>query len=106
MQGRSPPGVAHPPYLHRRLPQVLPAIMCRKPNLSTSDCTCVQAGPGEARSTLQAFKNPRPHPFPSRAGFLLATTIFATNFVEVKRWQDFRKPGSQVCVCVASVCRL
>jgi light-harvesting complex I chlorophyll a/b binding protein 5 len=29
------------------------------------------------------------------AGPLLAVQLFMCGFVEVKRWQDFRKPGSQ-----------
>jgi light-harvesting complex I chlorophyll a/b binding protein 5 len=29
------------------------------------------------------------------ADTLIALEIFAYNFVEVKRWQDFKKPGSQ-----------
>ncbi len=29
------------------------------------------------------------------ADTLIAIEIFAFNFVEIKRWQDFKKPGSQ-----------
>lgn len=29
------------------------------------------------------------------ADTLIALEIFAFNFVEIKRWQDFKKPGSQ-----------
>ena len=31
----------------------------------------------------------------SVADTLIALEIFAYNFVEIKRWQDFKKPGSQ-----------
>lgn len=33
--------------------------------------------------------------FACPADTLIALEIFAFNFVEIKRWQDFKKPGSQ-----------
>ena len=34
-------------------------------------------------------------PAAAAADTLIALEIFAYNFVEIKRWQDFKKPGSQ-----------
>ena len=35
------------------------------------------------------------HSAAAAADTLIALEIFAYNFVEIKRWQDFKKPGSQ-----------
>lgn len=104
LQGLCLPPFLHPGFSGTSLPALASqsALHCRAghapsaPGLGAPALGSARlSAPFRTCSAAHPHASSRTRPGLGVAGALLAVQLFMCGFVEVKRWQDFRKPGSQ-----------